>query len=87
MTSDEALPVVRELGVANVAMAVVGLLSLAVPSFTLPIAVSAGIFYGAAGVRHAAERSRSFNENVAMLSDLFLFAVLAAFVLAEAVSR
>lgn len=87
MTSDEALPLVRELGVANFATAIVGLLSLAIPSFTLPIAISAGIFYGAAGVRHLATRSRSLNENVAMLSDLFLFAVLTAFVHAEAISR
>lgn len=87
MLSDEALPIVRELGVANIATAAVGLLSLAIPSFTLPIAVAAGIFYGVAGVRHAMERSRSLNENVAMLSDLFLLAVLAALVLAEAVLR
>jgi hypothetical protein len=86
MTSDEALPPVRELGAANFATAVVGLLSIAIPSFTLPIAISAMIFYGVAGVRHIVARSRSLNENVAMLSDLFLFAVLAAFVLAEAVS-
>jgi hypothetical protein len=87
MTGDEALPLVRELGAANFATAIVGLLSLAIPSFTLPIAISAGIFYGAAGARHIAEKSRSLNESVAMLSDLFLFAVLAAFVLAEAISR
>jgi hypothetical protein len=35
---------VRELGAANVATAVVGLLSLAIPSFTLPISITAGIF-------------------------------------------
>ena len=34
---DEALPLVRELGVANVATAAVGLLSLVFPSFTLPV--------------------------------------------------
>ena len=87
ITGDAALPLVRELGVANFATAVVGLLSLPIPSFTLPIAVSAGIFYGVAGVRHALARTRTLNENIAMLSDLFLFAVLAAFVLAEAISR
>jgi hypothetical protein len=87
MTGDEALPLVRELGAANLATAVVGLLSLAIPSFTLPIAVSAGIFYGIAGAIHLAERTRSLNENVAMLSDLFLFAVLAAYVVAEAIWR
>jgi hypothetical protein len=47
----------------------------------------AGLFYGIAGVRHVTERSRSLNENVAMLSDLFIFAALAAFVLADAISR
>ncbi len=30
---------------------------------------------------------RALNENVAMLSDLFIFAALAAFVLADAISR
>jgi hypothetical protein len=81
MTSNEALPVVRELGVANVATGVVGLLSLAAPSFTLPVAIAAAIFFGAAGFRHMAERDRSQNETVAMASDLFLFVVLAVFVI------
>ena len=80
MSTDEALPVIRELGVANLATALVGLLSLTAPSFLLPVAISAGLFYGVAGVRHATERHRSLNENVAMASDLFLFAILAAFV-------
>ena len=77
---DDALPIVRELGVANVATGVVGLLSLAAPSFTLPVAISAAIFYGAAGFRHALERDRSRNETVAMSSDLFAFVVLTLFV-------
>ena len=80
MSGDEALPIVRELGAANVATGVVGLLSLAAPSFTLPVAIAAAIFYGVAGFRHALERGRSRNETVAMASDLFLFVVLAAFV-------
>jgi len=87
LTGDEALRLVRELGVANFASAVVGVLSLAIPSFTLPIAISAGIFYGVAGVGHLATRSRSRTEQVAMVSDLFMFAVLATFVLAESFSR
>lgn len=87
MSSDEALPLIRELGLANVATAVVGLLSLAFASFTLPVAISACIFYGVAGARHAAERNRSRNETIAMASDLFLFVVLAAFVAATLASR
>jgi hypothetical protein len=80
MKSEEALPLVRELGVANIATGAVGLLSLAFASFILPISISAGIFYGGAGIRHLVERSRSRNENIAMASDLFLFVVLAIFV-------
>jgi|SRR5580658_1770293 hypothetical protein len=87
MSSEEALPLVRELGVANVATGTVGLLSLAFTGFILPIALSAGIFYGVAGVRHAFERSRTLNETVAMASDLFLFLVLAIFVAGSWMSR
>jgi hypothetical protein len=79
MTGDEALPLVRELGVANFATALVGLLSVAAPSFTPPVAISACFFYAVAGVRHIAETGRSRNENVAMISDLFMAAVLAVF--------
>jgi hypothetical protein len=75
--SDDVLPLIRELGVANVSTGLVGLLSLAAPSFfVLPVAISAGFFYGVAGVRHVAERHRSLNENIAMVSDLFMAAVL-----------
>ncbi len=81
MKSDEALPVVRELGVANLATGVVGLTSLAIPTFVLPAALSAGIFYALAGVRHARERGRSRNETIAMLTDLFMGAVLGVFVI------
>ena len=78
--SPDVLPLIRELGIANVATGVVGLLSLAMPSFVLPVAISAGIFYGVAGVRHALEAHRSTNENIAMVSDLFVCAVLAVYV-------
>ena len=80
MESNDVLPLVRELGIANLATGVVGLASLLAPSFVLPVAISATIFYGVAGVRHVTERGRSSNETIAMLSDLFIFAVLAAFI-------
>jgi hypothetical protein len=85
--SDEVLPLVRELGVANVATAAVGLLSLLFPSFVVPVAISACIFYGVAGIRHLAERNRSRNQTIAMASDLFLFAVLAGYLIAHSTSR
>jgi hypothetical protein len=78
--SDEALPLVRELGVANFATGAVAIASLARPGFVLPVAISAGIFYGIAGIRHAAASHRTANETIAMVSDLFVFAVLALYV-------
>ena len=77
---DAVLPLVRELGVANFAIGTVGILSLAKPSFVLPVAIYAALFYGIAGIRHVAEHDRSRNENVAMVSDLLVSLVFAFFV-------
>ena len=87
ISGDEALLLVRELGVANAATALIGLLSLAAPSFILPVAISACFFYAVAGIRHVAESSRSSNENVAMASDLFMGAVLGVFVVGTLAGR
>jgi hypothetical protein len=72
LSSDDALPIVRELGIANFATGIVGALALAKPSFVLPVAISAAIFYGIAGVRHALEAQRTVNQTVAMATDLFV---------------
>lgn len=77
MTGDEALPVVRELGAANLALGATGLLALAAPGFVLPVAIAATIFFGVAGVRHVLQPERSRNETVAMASDLFIALMLA----------
>jgi len=77
----EALPIVRELGVANIATGVVGVLSLARPDFVLPVAIAAAIFYGLAGLGHVSRAERNAKETLAMASDLFAFAALAAYVL------
>jgi hypothetical protein len=80
--SDDALPLVRELGAANFATGVVGIASLAKPSFTLPVAIAAAIFYGIAGIRHVAGSNSSRNENIAMISDLFVALILALYLAA-----
>lgn len=80
---DGVLVVVRELGVANFCAGVIGVLSLLYPAFTLPAALYAAAFYGIAGIRHIAEKTKSTNEIVAMVSDLFVFAVLGWYVAAE----
>jgi hypothetical protein len=78
--SDDALPLVRELGIANFAAGTVGILSLARPGFVLPVAISAALFYGLAGAVHAAHRTRSSNQNIAMATDLVACVVLIAYV-------
>ena len=76
-TGDEVLPLVRELGIANLAIGIVALLSLWNAGFVLPSAIYAAVFYGAAGVTHVMGQHRSRNENIAMVSDFFIAVVLA----------
>ncbi len=80
MTTEEALPVVRELGIANLAVGAVGIISLWMPSFVLPIAIVGAIFYGIAGINHTREKRRSRNESIAMTTDLWVSLVLIAYV-------
>jgi hypothetical protein len=75
----DAFVLVRELGGANVASGIVGIASLALPTFVLPSAVAAGLFYAVAAVEHAKSRHRESNENIAMISDTFIAVVLLGF--------
>jgi hypothetical protein len=79
ITSDDPLPFVRELGIANFSTGVAGSLSLWRPAFVLPLAIIAAIFYAVAGIRHAMQKHRNANENIAMLTDLFAALVFCAF--------
>lgn len=80
MKSDEAFPVIRELGICNLAAGIVSIASILAPTFVLPIAIYAAIFYGAAGIGHITQQNRSAKENVALWTDLLFAAVLLTFV-------
>lgn len=84
LESDESLLLVRELGFANLAMGLVGILSFWLPAWMLPAALAGGIFYGLAGANHVLQPHRNQLENVAMASDLFVATVLIAVTLAAA---
>ncbi len=58
-----------------------------VPTFVLPSALYATIFYGVAGVRLAMERNRTTNETIAMASDLFIALVLLGYIAASVLTR
>lgn len=76
----KASVLIRELGFGNLAIGVTGILSLVLPVWTLAAAMCGGLFYGFAGVQHVTTKNRATKETWAMVSDLFLFAVMAAYV-------
>jgi hypothetical protein len=78
LKGEESHLLVRELGFANVAMGLLGVASLAQPGWRAGAALTGGAFYALAGANHVLRAHRNRLENVAMLSDLFVAAVLLA---------
>jgi hypothetical protein len=86
IASDDPLPLVQELGVANLAAGIAATASIAFPSFVLPMAIVGAIFYGAAGIRHLRDAHRNANQNLAMATDLLVGAVLVVYVVSAALA-
>jgi hypothetical protein len=80
LKGDDALPIVRELGLANISMGTLGLVSLWLPAVTWAAALVGGLYYGLAGALHVGRGEKTFNERFAMVSDLLIFLLLAAYV-------
>jgi hypothetical protein len=80
ITSDDPLPIVQELGFANISMGLIAILSLPEKQMLLPAAIVTGLYYGLAGAKHVANGGRNAHRTVAMLTDIWIFAVIAAFV-------
>lgn len=76
-----ALPIVREVGMGNLAKGILGLTSIFVSSWALPAALVGGLFYAFAGVGHVFETDRNFKQNAALVTDLMISALLLALVL------
>ncbi|MFA5955797.1 DUF6790 family protein [Hyphomicrobium sp.] len=77
-----AAAIVREVGFGNLAMGTLGLASLAEPSWVVPAAIVAGLYYGLAGLGHLF-RKGNLKEQIALWSDLGIFLLLAAFVISR----
>jgi hypothetical protein len=77
---DTAFPIVRELGLANISMGTLSLLSLYSPAFLVPGALVGGLYYFLAGCLHITSSHRNFNENFAMVTDFLIAIVLLGFV-------
>jgi hypothetical protein len=83
LSGEGALVIVRELGFANLAIGIVGLLAWRFPAFVLPAAIYATVFYAAAGAMHVMKGAHGMNETVALASDLFMALVLGGFAVAS----
>ena len=79
----EVWAIVRELGFANTAMGLAGIISLWKPEWRLAVAFIGGLFLLLDGAQHIQSKQRNFEENVAMYSDLFIGLVMAIFVIAR----
>jgi hypothetical protein len=76
---EESHLLVRELGFANVALGLTGLVSWLFPAWSPAVALAGGVFYSLAGINHLLQSHRGRLENIAMVSDLFVgFVLLAA---------
>ena len=78
--SDDPLVFIEELGMANAAMGVIGIIAVFVPSFVLPAAIVGGLYYAQAGIGHLHHSRRNAHRNFAMISDLFVAVMLLAYV-------
>jgi hypothetical protein len=75
-----AFAIVREVGFGNLAMGTLGLATLAKSGFVVPTAIVGGLYYGLAGAGHLSRGGLNLHGWAAMISDCFIFLVLASFV-------
>jgi len=75
----DSLPIVRELGFANLCFGLVGLISLFKPEWRMVSAFASGFFYGIAGVQHLIKSPVGTNEKFALWTDLVIFIILALY--------
>ena len=68
--------VVQELGFANISMGALGMITIFNGNWIMPAAIVGSLFYGFAGIRHMFSKERNVLENTAMVSNIFIFAVL-----------
>lgn len=73
ISTPEVLPIVRELGFANLCFGLTGILSLFIPSWRIVSAFASGIYYGIAGLQHCIKKPVGINETFALVTDILIF--------------
>jgi hypothetical protein len=78
LASADAEVVVRELGFANICLGLTAAISGFVPGWRMAAALAGGLYFGIAGAMHVGKRPATPNEWIALVSDLFIFVIVAA---------
>ncbi len=81
MKTAESFVIIRELGFANIALGVMGILSVINNNWRILAAVIGGIFFGLAGIQHLFKKPDSRNEFIAMCYDMAVFLVIVFYLL------
>ena len=76
----ESFIIVKELGFANICFGLSGICSLFIPEWRTAAAFTGGLYMGIAGVQHIIKKPSTPNEWVAMVSDIFIFLLMAGYV-------
>jgi hypothetical protein len=76
-----ALPIIREIGFANLSMGTLGICSIFRSEWVIPAAIVGSLYYGFAGLGHLPQKNKNAKEYTAMVSDWFAAGILAWFVL------
>jgi len=82
VTDKAAFPLAQELGFWNLTIGLIAIASIKRPDWVVPMAIAGMLFYAMAGALHVTNKNREFSENVAMISDLGMAALLLAFLVA-----
>lgn len=69
----ESYVVIRELGFANIALGVMGILSLINNDWRIMAAICGGLFFGLAALQHSTRKPDTQNEWIALLYDFAVF--------------
>jgi hypothetical protein len=76
MKSSESFVVIRELGFANIALGVMGILSVINNNWRILAAITGGLFFGLAGIQHLFKKPDSRNELIAMIYDVTVLLII-----------
>ena len=76
INNTEVLPIVRELGFANICFGIIGIVSLFLPQWRIVSAFGSGLYYGIAGLQHLIKKPVGINEKFAQVTDILIFILL-----------